>query len=199
MIKYTISFISAVIISAFSFGACSSGSSCILVSPPKIQLTGNKTAVERQIVGEYRELEKDAWVVSSVKTNVQKTKGEPVQTAGDRELFKAMKIRELLASKVRGYKEEGAIGETNTGYIKYISVTKYDADKNALEILQKIVAEENSARKLLFTRSLARTGKQSPSEEDLEGFGRIFADEQSALAKKDEWIQDRSGQWNRKR
>ena len=30
--------------------------------------------IERQITGEYRELEDDAWVVSSARTNVQKEK-----------------------------------------------------------------------------------------------------------------------------
>ncbi|MDY6935614.1 MAG: DUF1318 domain-containing protein [Spirochaetota bacterium] len=192
-------------LSSFIFSGCSSNipilrdiPSCCLISPPDIHLTGEKTVVERQIVGEYRELEKDAWVISSVKTNIQKSKGTYI-AGGDRQILLALKIREFHEDKIRGYKGEGAIGEKNNGFVKYMRNPKYDGDRNLKTILTRVINEENRARKIIFARTLKRSGIKEPSEKEIEAFGRIFAEEQRALAKKNDLIQNNSGKWIRKR
>ena len=60
--------ITILLIPLYSLTGCSSGPSCITVTPPKVNMTTEKTAIERQIIGEYRELEKDAWAISSART-----------------------------------------------------------------------------------------------------------------------------------
>ena len=80
---------------------------CSIV-PPAINLTGGKTIVERQIIGDYRELEKDAWVLSSVQTNVQKS-GSEGRGSADPELFQAMQVREFHKEKIRKYKDDPSL------------------------------------------------------------------------------------------
>lgn len=171
---------------------------CCIISPPEISMTSNKTVIERQIVGDYKELEKNAWVISSVKTNIQKSKGAS-GVSGDRVLFLAMKIREFHTEKIREYKDEGALGEGNTGVIVYRLMSKYEKDKIKNKMLQQLIIEENKARKTIFVRSLKKSGIMKPTGKDINSFGALFAEEQRALARKMDWIQEKTGAWNRKK
>ena len=94
--KKSIIIIISAVISLSLYAGCSSGPSCITVVPPTINLTGEKTVIERQIVGDYRELEKDAWSISSVKTTTGKSASQG-QISGDPEIVKAVKIRDYLS------------------------------------------------------------------------------------------------------
>lgn len=177
------------------FLRCASGDipSCIEIAPPEINLTSQKTVVERHIVGDYRELERDAWIVSSVQTNMSRR-----TVSRDRVLFEAMSTRDTLRPKIREFKSEGAVGETNDGFVKYIGTPKYQRDAVLRGDLMGIIEQENSARKTIFQRVLVRSGKKSPSDQDVAAFGGRFAAEQRAFAKENDWIQDTSGRWDRK-
>lgn len=175
-----------------------SGPSCCLIAQPSVTLTGEKTSIERHIVGEYSELEKDAWIISSVDTGIQKGEGVSVET-GDEELLTAMKIREFHQDKIRNYKNEGAIGERNNGFIAYRQLFKYENDKNNKKILLTLIEEENKARRTIFIRSLKREREGQPTESEILAFGKIFAKEQQSLSKKNDWIQEKSGKWIRKK
>lgn len=185
------------------YTGCKTGESgrpaCCLIIPPPITLTGEKTAIEREIIGDYRELEKDAWIVSSVDTNARKGGEKSASAGGDIALLKAMKIREYHETKIRKYKDEGAIGEMNNGLIAYKSTPKYDDDKESKQILNTVIDEENSARRTIFERTLIKSGIQKPGETEINSFGRIFAEEQIALARKNDWVQENSGSWVRKK
>ena len=174
-------------------------SSFITIVPPKIQITGEKTVIEKQIIGEYRELEKDAWVISSIRTTVQRTHGSSTASASDPELFKALKIREYHTEKLRTYKDNGAVGEANNGYVVYIANKKYEADESEKAVLLKVIEEENKARKTIFIRSLFSVKNEEPDDEAVELFGRIFSQDQASSAIKNDWIQNKSGEWDRKR
>ncbi len=198
LIITTIIIISTVFISGCKT-AESSRPSCCLIAIPDITLTGEKTAIERQIIGDYKELEKDAWIVSSVKTSIQKGEGTSTASGGDLALLRALKIRELHEQKIRKYKIEGAIGESNNGLIVYKSAPKYDKDKENKRILSIVIKEENKARRTIFERSLVQAGAEKPDSGDINSFGKIFAEEQRALAKKNDWIQEKSGEWVKKK
>ncbi|HOP64541.1 MAG TPA: DUF1318 domain-containing protein [Spirochaetota bacterium] len=185
-------------IACYAFTGCKSTPSCLTVVPPEINLTGEKTVIERQIVGDYMELEKDAWTVSSVRTTVARKKGDS-NLSGDQEIIKAIKAREFHADRIRDYKTEGVIGETAEGYISYIPGHSYEKSAELKKVLLTIIDEENSARKNIFTRTLSKSGKKTPSDSEVKSFGRMFADEQRALAQKGDWIQDNSGKWTRKK
>jgi hypothetical protein len=200
MLKKKIYVIVPVCTAAISLWGCSSLPSCLEISPPEIRLTGEKTVIERQIVGEYRELEKDAWIVSSVRTSVTKTKGAPmVLSGGDEDLFKALKVREFNEEKLRIYKDEGAIGETNAGYAAYIPTQRYEGNAGLKKALMKVIEDENGARASIFERSLAKSGTEKPAPEQVAALAKRFAEEQAALAKKNDWIQDKIGQWVKKK
>lgn len=172
---------------------------CSTIEIPTPTITTEKTVIERQIVGNYRELEKDAWILSSVKTNIQRKRGTTSVISGDRILFMALKIREFHMDKIRNYKNSGAIGEGNDGFIVYRQVPQHEKNRDLKDILLRVMEEENRARKTIFRRSLMRSGVEAPGEKEIYNFGRVFAKEQRALAQTNDWIQEENGSWVRKK
>lgn len=168
--------------------------SCCWISPPDINLTGQKTVIERQIVGDYRELEKDAWVVSSVKTNMAGRTG-----ARDEEIFRAFKTRDDLLDIVRKYKDDGAVGESNLGLLGYIGTPAYEREASKKKALLAVMEQENGARKVIFRKTLIKAGIAAPNDGQVASLGRRFAEEQRAFAKNNDWLQGNDGKWARKK
>ncbi len=190
--------ITIIIISTALLNGCSSGPSCLTITPPRINLTGEKTVIERQIVGEYKELEKDAWVISSARTLARGT-GKGTATIGaDREMFTAMKIREFHLDKISQYKKEGALGENIKGLLSYRRTGAYEKNAVSKKILFEVIKNENDARMTIFQRSLYLLNDREPAEAEVAAFGVLFGDEQRQLAEKNEWIQEKNGRWRRK-
>ncbi|MCL2154693.1 MAG: YdbL family protein [Leptospirales bacterium] len=181
-----------------TFDSCSSSPSCCSISPPDVHITGEKTVIERQIIGDYMEIEKDAWTLSSVRTTVGQ-RNISGKMAGDPELFKYMKIREFHYDKIKEYKSEGAIGETNGGLIQYMETKKYEVSPAEKKILLTVIDEENQARREIFSRSIYLSKGSTPENSEINTFGRAFAEEQRGLSAKGEWIQQNSGKWERKK
>ena len=196
--RYTIIFFLTLSAAVYSSTGCKSTPSCISVVPPSLNLTSDKTVVERQIIGDYMELEKDAWVISSVKTSHSSGRTKSDMT-GDPELLKAEKVRSFHAERLAAYKSEGAAGEGSDGFAAYIQSEKYESDPAQKKILLAVIDEENMARKIIFRRSLFVMNNAEPSADEVRAFGRIFADEQRVLAGKGEWIQENSGKWVKKK
>jgi len=188
----------ALTIRCSSMDSCSSSPSCCSITPPNIHITGEKTVIERQIIGDYMEIEKDAWTLSSVRTTVGQ-KNLSGRMAGDPELFKYMKVREFHNDKIKDYKTEGAIGENNKGFIQYIEVRKYEMSPAEKKILLTLIDEENIARREIFARSVYLSKGSAAANNEIDLFGRAFAEEQRGLASKGEWIQQNSGAWERKK
>lgn len=172
-------------------------SGCV-IAPPEIRLTGEKTLVENQIIGEYREIEDDAWTVSSVKTGVQRQQGAR-SLSGDDKFVEAMKIRELNAPLVRAYKNEGAVGESADGFLSYMKIDKYEKDHESRSALKTLIDDENRARRTVFERSLVSTGTANPSESDIAFMGRKFAVDEQTRSLVNDWIQVSNGKWQRKK
>ena len=173
-------------------------SACITIVPPKISMTGEKTVIERQITGEYMELETDAWIVSSVKTLSGEGLAEISVDGYDEELINAISIRNFHSDKITRYKSEGAIGEAATGFVLYRSLPSYEKQKAEKDILVAVIKNENDARLTIFKRSVFLKEKRQPTQNEINNFGQIFAAEQKKSALQGDWIQDAAGKWTQK-
>jgi len=182
----------------YSQARCSSSSclkgvpSCIEIHPPAIHITGEKTALERQLIGEYREIEKDAWVTSTV---MVPSKGERrAMVAVDETMLQAIKLRELNEDKIRKYKDMGIIGENNNGFVGIVDEKKLQSMKEST-VIRTLVNDENNARQIIFIKSSDSKDARDPKAIQ---FGYDFAKEQHAKAKKGDWIQKEDGRWVKK-
>ena len=173
--------------------------SCSTIVPPKMFITGEKTVIESQVVGDYKEIEKDAWAISSVPTHVQKERSKRSSAVGDAELFKAMKIREYNADVIMYYKNERVIGEAKNGLLEYRRSRTIEEESDIKRIVMTIIEDENRARMTIFKRTLILGGKPSPTPYDIQVFGEKFAEEQRDAAQAGDWIQNNSGSWFKKR
>lgn len=176
---------------------CKTTPSCLTVVPPDIHLTGERTAIEKQIVGEYSELEKNTWVVSSVKTSIHRT--EPVQSAAsaDLEILKAMRVRDYQRELIRTYKDRGILGESYTGYIIQHKKPE-DATPAERERIQSLIQNENSARKIIFSHALSQALEREPTSEELKEYSQLFGQEQLTRASEGDWFYTEEGRWLQK-
>ncbi|MCL1911005.1 MAG: YdbL family protein [Leptospirales bacterium] len=186
------------VVAAFFASALINISACITIVPPKISMTGEKTVIERQITGEYMELESDAWVVSSIKTLSGEGLAEISVDGYDEELINAISIRNFHSDKIIRYKSEGAIGEAATGFILYRSLPLYEKQKAEKDILMAVIKNENDARLTIFKRSILLKEKRQPTQNEINSFGQTFAAEQKKSASQGDWMQDAAGKWTQK-
>lgn len=178
----------------FIFNGCT----IITILPPKVEATGDKSVIERQLIGEYRELESDAWIVSSVKTSVQRQTGERYEVSEDEELFTAIKTREYNNGQIREYKNDGAIGEGIDGYIKYVSNEKYDSNQPMKKVISNIIEDENNARKIIFNKTVTASGKPLEKSE-VDAVAKKFAAGQRDAALQNDYIEVDTEKWVRKK
>jgi uncharacterized protein YdbL (DUF1318 family) len=158
-------------------------------------MTGPKTVIERQIIGDYKELNENSWMVSSVKTfSSEGTSSDKADT----QLLAAFADRNKIADNVALYKKEGVLGEANTGYVAYISSNAYENNVSKKAALTDIIKKENTARGTIFKRTLFLSKNAEPTQSEIDAFGKSFAEEQAAKASKGEMVQDKSGAWKKK-
>ncbi len=174
-------------------------SSCIMtIKPPRMAITGERSLVESNIIGTYDEIEKDAWAIASVKTNMQTSEGLAGASVSDPQMFQAMKVMEFHSDDIRELKARGIVGENNQGYLQYLAqnaADTYEKDPDARKILFLMIDEENKARRTVFERSLVLSGVSSPSPVQIEAIGRKFSQERADNALEGDWLQNSSGTW----
>lgn len=90
--------------------------SCISVDIPPITITPGRTAAERQLIGEDRELEPDGWLIAS---SVSARRAEDILSTADteelRRLHRELGILEFYRAPVEELKGAGIIGESHDG------------------------------------------------------------------------------------
>jgi hypothetical protein len=93
-----------------------------IVVPP-VTITGQKTAIEKQIIGEQTELEKDVWMISSAKTAEHAeldNKPKEIRRSMEQEnanTYRAFLKFELFSGYLTQLKKDRVVGENNKGYV----------------------------------------------------------------------------------
>jgi hypothetical protein len=197
------------------------GAGCLfstIVVPP-VTITGQKTATERQIIGEQTELEKDVWMMSSAKTAEHAAldnKPKEVQRSMEEEnanTYKAFLKFELFSGHLVQLKKDRVVGENNKGFIANLmsentdlpdEIRKKYSPENANEpelgrpyrTLIQTVKEINEARLLAakgYVENQKRANKNFKATEK-----EVLAsqkDKYQKAALKGEMIQSTSGEW----
>ncbi len=165
--------------------------SCVTVTPPEITLTGPKTSIERQIMGSYREIEKDAWVISSAKGKGFASGSQDSDVA----LFRAFSILDESQKDLQEYQRQGVLGENNKGLLEKVS-NKYDQEEKAKRQLEVLASKVNNARKAIF-QIMATDVKEFRMT--LDDIGAVFAEKYFQTAPVGTMLQSKNGQWLQKK
>jgi hypothetical protein len=175
---------------------------CVLLSllagcairAPEVHVTGEKTALEREVVGTYHEMEEDTWMIASTRS----TKGEgDVKISPEKQkVFEALREQKFNKDDIEEFKKKGYIGEDNRGLIQIRPSTELESDTQTMNLIQIIISEENRDRGIIMNRviELNDSLKKSNQQEIL----IIFARMNQENSPKGTWIQQGDGGWEKK-
>lgn len=99
------------------------------LKPPPITFTQTQTAAEKQLIGEDKEIERDGWLISSVKSSsggIDEWKKEfeisEEQSSPEAKEYNALsRSLAYLAFDIKKYKMDGVIGENLNGKLSIIN------------------------------------------------------------------------------
>lgn len=89
---------------------------------PAITFTQTQTASEKQMIGEDKEIEKDGWLISSIKSSSSGSdlwqKDDSTDSISDKDLIIQLKKLAYLIPEISEWKDKGMIGESYDGTLK---------------------------------------------------------------------------------
>lgn len=122
-------------------------SSCT-VKIPDIKITGEKTALENQVMGEYAKVKEDAWMIAS-----ERGAGDIKITADRKDIVEAVRDREFYKDDVNEMKIKSIIGENQQGQIELVDAEKLGKlDPVFRNTVMLVLEKENKARALIMQR-----------------------------------------------
>ncbi|MBN1782015.1 DUF1318 domain-containing protein [bacterium] len=162
---------------------------------PEVRVTGEMTALEKEVLGTYRQVkEDDTWMVASTRSE-GKAQTEELSPEKKR-VLKAMQDQKFNKDDIDEFKQKGYVGENNQGFLSIREHEDLNADDTKMKFVEKIVTEENSAREVIMDRviELNDTLKNAVRENVMTIFAQMNQDNSPAGT----WIQEKLGDWIRK-
>lgn len=168
---------------------------------PEVQVTlvDTRTALENQVLGSYKELNREFVMIASVRSVGEKGMAEDRvkgMSASQREAVKAVQAREFNRDDIDDFKKSGCAGESNTGLLEILLCDRAKEDAKYEKLLKDIVKEENDSRTVIMKRVIIMN--EGLKEEDFPKIQKVFARMNQDAAKTGELIQKEDGSWVRK-
>jgi uncharacterized protein YdbL (DUF1318 family) len=170
------------------FAACT-------IHPPEMKFTGEKTALENQILGTYNQVREDVWMVASVRA----ANPDSQITLSDekRAVLSAIQNSAFNKDDIDEFKRDGAVGENAKGLLEIRSLPRLESDADYRKLVEKIVAEENRDRRIIMQRIMdINPAVQATGITEVE---KVFAKRNRDDAQTGNWIQLPEGEWVRKK
>jgi len=171
------------------------GQTACSIKAPEVRVTGEKTALEQEVLGTYERLEEDTWMVASSRSS-SKEKGSRI-SRDKANVLKAIRRQKFNKDDVDEFKRKQFAGETNQGLLQVREDMIKTHTPASLQLIKDILAEENADRAVIMTRviELKTSLKKASREEVMKIFARMYQSNSS----KGVWIQNLDGSWSRKK
>jgi uncharacterized protein YdbL (DUF1318 family) len=164
------------------------------IHTPEMKFTGEKTALENQILGTYNQVREDVWMVASVRA--ANPDSQITLSEEKRAVLTAIQNREFNKDDVDEFKRDGAVGENAKGLLEIRPLPKLDSDSAYRKLVENIVAEENRDRQLIMQRIMEiNPNVQATGVTEVE---KVFAKLNRDSARTGEWMQLPEGAWVKK-
>jgi uncharacterized protein YdbL (DUF1318 family) len=164
------------------------------IRAPEVRVTGEKTSLEREVVGTYEQMEEDTWMIAS--TRSERSEEEVKISPEKRRVLEVLQEQKFNKDDVDEFKEKGYVGENNQGFLEIRSPEKVAENPEEMELVQEIVREENNDREIIMERVIELNDNLKKSHRE-EIFG-IFARMNQENSPSGTWIQKSNGDWVRK-
>ncbi len=155
------------------------------------ELTSQRTALENQVMGAYKELEDELVLSAAARgSGTVGTANKPAVIAGQNQMYNIDEIQEL--------KNAGLFGEGVDGYIKKINRKDPAASvpKVLLDNIDALFQAENRDREVIWHHIIEENKNLSNS--DLPNIRRTYAKVMQEKSLQGHWYQDESGVWVQK-
>ncbi len=176
--------------------------SCCMISIPPITITSERTSLENQILGTYKQIREDVWLVSSAQTveglkMMYSTNTNNLQSQFSRKVLDAINTQEYNKEEIKKLKKMGIIGENNKGFISYIANPEIEKNEKEKKRILQIISEENDARLILMLEVINRNEDLTVDDLDnvMKSFAKMYRDE----LEEGEYYQLPTGEWIRKK
>jgi hypothetical protein len=135
---------------------------------PAITFTQSGTAAEKQMIGTDKEIEKDGWILSSVKTSAlgseiwkrENLNNEIYLPENDEEVVLQLKRIAYLAPEIKSYKNKSFVGESLDGKVKVnpiLNLTKYSSEyPDVKSRIEEVIRLTNESRSFLYSKKSER-------------------------------------------
>ncbi len=164
------------------------------VKAPEVTVTGEKTALENQVIGTYQQIEQDAWTLASVRSA---TPGQqPAIPREKKKVIEAIQGRKFNKDDVDEFKKAGLVGENNMGLLEIRNPARLEADPDLKTRVTKIVESENTYRQIIMERIMLLN--ESAAQAGNENVARIFSKMNQDSSEPGTWIQRDDGTWVKK-
>ncbi len=175
--------------------------SCISIDLPPITLTPERTAAERQLVGENRELEPNGWLLASAQSASrygQESTRASRTLAEVQRLHREEAVIEYYAEFLLDLLGKGALGETSDGLLAVVPAGFLGAEaaritRSDLRRAQTVLAEVNEARQWIYTYYRDRDAKSEAP--DPERVRRLYLRAYWERAPIGTWVRNPDGRW----
>ena len=151
------------------------------------ELTSQRTALENQVLGSYKELEDDVVLASSVRAPGGK---KLVLSASKRRAVDARQNQDFNRDDIDEMKDLELLGEANDGSLALLPKAK------ETKLTAQLLAEENTNRAEIWNRVIDANSNLSAT--DLPQIRKTYAKMQRDAVAKGQWFQDNAGVWLRK-
>lgn len=173
---------------ALTIAACS-------IHTPEMKFTGEKTALENQILGTYNQVKEDVWMVASVRA--ANPDSQITLSEEKRAVLTAIQNREFNKDDIAEFKRDGAVGENAKGWLEIRPQPQLQKDPEYKKLVERIVAEDNRDRQIIMRRIIdINPSVQTTDSTEVE---KVFAKLNRDSAKPGEWIQRPEGEWVKKK
>jgi uncharacterized protein YdbL (DUF1318 family) len=164
------------------------------IHTPEVKFTGEKTALENQILGTYNQVKEDVWMVASVRA--ANLDSQITLSDEKRAVLTAIQNREFNKDDIDEFKRNGVVGENAKGYLEMRPHERLNTDAEYKKLAEQLVAEENQDRQIIMQRIIdINPNIQASDQAEVE---KVFAKLNQDSAKPGEWIQMPDGTWTRK-
>jgi len=169
------------------------GSECS-IKAPEVRVTGEKTSLEKEVVGTYQEMEEDTWMIAS--TRAVSGEGELKISPEKRKVLEALQEQKFNKDDIDEFKRSGMVGENREGFLEIRTSKELEEDPEKIKLIQEIVQEENKNREVIMERviELNSSLKNANREEIYSIFAKVNQDNSPSGS----WIQQADGSWVKK-
>jgi len=168
--------------------------SCSFRLPEVVNITGEKTSLEKEILGTYHQMREDTWMVASTRAVPEKPAAS--MSPEKKRSLDALRDQEFNRDDVEEFKKNGFVGETKDGRLLVRPSEELSRVPDTAKLVDEVVQEENASRQVIMERVVElNDALKSAVPEDVSAvFAKMYQENSPAGS----WIQKPDGSWIRK-